>query len=126
MFDGEAVASIVMRRDLRDGNTHRAYAEAYPALNAHVMDLGRALKPHGPANFQFRVDARGQPRVFEINARFSGATPLRALVGFNEVDLCIRKLVLGEAVAQPATEPATIVRHLDETVVRAGDLAGLL
>lgn len=125
VFDGEATASIVMRRDLRDGNTHRAYAEPFEELNAHVLELGRALLPHGPANFQFRIDARGEPRVFEINARFSGATPLRALVGFNEVDMCVRKLVMSEPIVQPALKPATIVRHLSETVVREDDLAAL-
>ena len=121
VFDGEARASIVMRRDLRDGNTYRAFAEDYPELNAAVKRFGETLRPFGPANFQFRVDSRGKPRVFEINARFSGATPLRALVGFNEVEMCIRKILFGEEIVQPEIEPATLLRHWSETLVRPPD-----
>ena len=117
VFDGGAEASIVMRRDLRDGNTYRAYSDAYDELNAFVRKAGEALRPFGPANFQFRVDAAGTPRIFEINARFSGATPLRALVGFNEVEMCIRKLVFGEDICQPEIRHGTILRHLSEQFV---------
>lgn len=120
VFDGEAQAAIVMRRDLRDGNTFRGYCEEYPALSRMVRRFGTALQPHGPANFQFRLDGAGQPRVFEINGRFSGATPLRALVGFNEVEMCIRKVLFGEPITQPEIRPATILRHWSETVVEPG------
>ena len=117
VFDGAVQASIVMRRDLRDGNTYRAYAADFPALNEKVRAMGAALQPHGPANFQFRTDARGEPRVFEINARFSGTTPLRALVGFNEVEMCVRKLLLGTPIIQPPVRSGVILRYLDEMFV---------
>jgi carbamoyl-phosphate synthase large subunit len=121
-FDGRCEASIVMRRDLRDGNTYRAYVEEFPDLNKVVREMGCALKPYGPANFQFRLDA-GRIRVFEINTRFSGTTPLRHLAGFNEVELCLRRVVLGEPILQPAIEPMVILRHWSETVVRLDQLA---
>lgn len=117
VFDGDPQASIVMRRDLRDGNTYRAYVEDYPALGDAVREFGAALQPHGPANFQFRIGADGVPRVFEINARFSGTTPMRAMVGFNEVEMCIRKLLLGEPIRQPHPKPGIILRFLDELFV---------
>jgi carbamoyl-phosphate synthase large subunit len=117
VFDGAPEASIVMRRDLRDGNTYRAYVENYPVLNEAVRKFGAALRPHGPANFQFRLGADGIPRVFEINARFSGTTPMRAMVGFNEVEMCIRKLLLGESIQQPVPTPGVILRFLDELFV---------
>lgn len=118
VFDGSVDASIVMRRDLRDGNTYRAYCEPYEDLNAQVREMAAALQPFGPANFQFRTDSRGRARVFEINGRFSGATPLRALVGFNEVEMCIRKLLFGEVIRQPDVETAVILRHWSETLVQ--------
>jgi carbamoyl-phosphate synthase large subunit len=117
VFDGRAEASIVMRRDLRDGNTYRAFADDYPELNAQVKAFGTALKPFGPANFQFRTDAQGRARVFEINGRFSGATPLRALVGFNEVEMCLRRILYGEPIMEPPVDRATILRHWSETLV---------
>lgn len=117
VFDGQAAASIVMRRDLRNGNSHRAYAEPFSELNIMVRKFGEALAPFGPANFQFRLDRDGRPRVFEINARFSGTTPMRALVGFNEVELCVRKLLWDAPVMQPEINTATVLRHWTESVI---------
>jgi carbamoyl-phosphate synthase large subunit len=124
-FDDEVKASIVLRRDLRDGNTYRAYSGDYPDYQKYVHDMARALKPHGPANFQFRVDKHGVPRLFEINARFSGTTPMRALFGFNEVDLCLRKLLLGEDIAMPTVKHGTVVRFLEEQFLENDQIAGV-
>jgi carbamoyl-phosphate synthase large subunit len=125
VFDGACHASIVMRRELRDGNTYRAFVEQYPELNAEVRRLGTALAPYGPANFQFRLDAAGRVKVFEINGRFSGTTPLRALAGFNEVEMCLRHVLHGEPVTQPVVENVAICRNWSETVVRPAQLAVL-
>lgn len=121
-FDGSCRASIVMRRDLRDGNTYRAYVDAYPDLNRQVCAMAEQLMPYGPANFQFRLNEWGQAVVFEINGRFSGTTPLRAHAGFNEVEMALRYLLEGAPVVQPAVTPLTILRHWSETVVAPGDL----
>jgi carbamoyl-phosphate synthase large subunit len=115
-FDGRCEGSIVMRRDLRDGNTYRAYVDHYPELNAMVQRMAEALNPYGPANFQFRLD-RGKVKVFEINGRFSGTTPLRMRAGFNEVEMVLRRVVLGERIAQPEVQPMTILRYWTEVVV---------
>lgn len=122
VFDGKCEASIVMRRDLRDGNTYRAYVDRYPELDAQVRRMAEALGAHGPVNFQFRVDGAGRAKVFEINGRFSGTTPFRMRAGFNEVEMTLRRLVLGEPVRQPEIRPMTILRHFEETVVPAGEL----
>jgi carbamoyl-phosphate synthase large subunit len=120
-FDGKCRATIVMRRDLRDGNTYRAFAEPFPVLNKAMAEAAAALGAYGPANFQFRLDD-GVPRIFEINARFSGTTAVRIHAGFNEVEMCIRHILFGEAVEQPEIMPVTILRHWSETVVGPGEL----
>jgi carbamoyl-phosphate synthase large subunit len=120
-FDGRCDASIVMRRDLRDGNTYRAFVEPYPALNAMVRAMAERLEPYGPTNFQFRL-VDDQVKVFEINARFSGTTPLRMRAGFNEVEMTLRRVVLNEPVEQPNVAPMTILRHWSETVVKPDEL----
>ncbi|MGH8542178.1 MAG: ATP-grasp domain-containing protein [Gammaproteobacteria bacterium] len=125
VFEGRCRATIVMRRDLRDGNTYRAYVEEFPDLNRAVRRLGEALRPYGPANFQFRVNREGRVKVFEINARFSGTTPLRAHAGFNEIEMCLRHVLLGQPLEQPMLEEMTILRHWSETVVRPGDLRAI-
>lgn len=121
VFDGRCEASIVMRRDLRDGNTYRAFAEEYPTLNEQVRLIAECLQPFGPANFQFRLDD-GRVKVFEINARFSGTTPLRVHAGFSEVEMTLRHVLFGEQVVQPTVRNVTILRHWSETVVPTADL----
>jgi carbamoyl-phosphate synthase large subunit len=113
--------SIVMRRELRDGNTYRAFAEEYAELNQTVRAMANALQPIGPANFQFRLEG-GHVKVFEINARFSGTTPLRDHAGFNEVEMTLRHVLLGEALSQPIIRPVVILRHWSETVVDPAEL----
>ena len=116
-FDNCCSASIIMKRDLRDGNTYKAYIEINEEFDRQVKAFAEALKPFGPANFQFRRDKDGRLRVFEINARFSGTTPLRALSGFNEVELSVRRLIMGEKIKQPDIKSIIILRHWEETIV---------
>jgi carbamoyl-phosphate synthase large subunit len=120
-FDGKCHATIVMRRDLRDGNTYRGFVESYPDLNAAMRLAADRLQAHGPANFQFRLDD-GVPRIFEINGRFSGTTPLRSHAGFNEVEMSIRHILEGEPITQPRIEPLVILRHWSETIVKPEDI----
>jgi carbamoyl-phosphate synthase large subunit len=122
-FEGEYAGSIVMRRELRDGNTYRAFVDEYPELNRAVRAWTETLKPRGPCNFQFRLDG-GRPKVFEINARFSGTTPLRARAGFNEVEVVLRRVLGGEKGPPPTIKRATILRHWSETVVEPDAVLG--
>jgi carbamoyl-phosphate synthase large subunit len=125
VFDGKCDAAIVMKRDLRDGNTYRATVVQDQALEQMVRQWSEKLNPLGPANFQFRINRNNEPTVFEINGRFSGTTPLRALVGFNEVEMVLHKMVYGTAVVQPVVQNKTILRHWSETVVDAKDISGV-
>lgn len=121
-FPGQPTISIVMRRELRDGNTYRAYSGAFPELNEQVRSLADALSPFGPLNLQFRV-VNGQAYVFEMNARFSGTTPLRAYAGFNETELCARHLLHGAEMMQPAVRDLVFLRYLTEVVIPPEALA---
>lgn len=47
------------------------------------------LGARGPVNLQGRITNQGI-KLFEINARFTGITGLRAALGFNEVEACLR------------------------------------
>ena len=120
-FSGTCAASIVMRRDLRDGNTYRAYSDSYPELNRQMRIVAERLDAYGPANFQFRLED-GQARIFEINCRFSGTTPLRAQAGFNEVEMALRHVLRGEPVVQPKVRPLVLLRHWEETVIEPNRL----
>jgi carbamoyl-phosphate synthase large subunit len=84
VLGGKCRAIVVLRRDLRDGNTYRAYSDVSGDFDDFLKRVAETLEVEGPCNFQFRV-RNGQPVIFEINARFSGTTPLRMIFGFNEV-----------------------------------------
>ncbi len=117
-FDGRCHASITMRRDLRDGNTYRAFPLPDFPYDAELRRIVEAIGAHGPINLQFRL-AAGKVKVFEINGRFSGTTPLRGLVGFSEVEMVLRHLLHNEPVVQPPISTDVILRHWTETVVPA-------
>lgn len=116
VFNGQCNATIVMRRQLRDGNTYQAFVDDFPQLNTQVRILAEKLKAYGPVNIQFRLDG-DRMKVFEINARFSGTTPLRLHAGFNEVEMVLRHIVEQKPIVQPEIKPITILRHWSETVV---------
>ncbi len=49
----------------------------------------QSLGYRGPLNIQGRITDKGL-KIFEMNARFTGITGMRALMGFNEVEACIK------------------------------------
>ena len=67
----------------------------YPAVRKACVEIAEALGSLGPLNIQCRK-AGNTIIPFEINPRFSGTTSSRALVGFNEPGILIRKHLLGE------------------------------
>jgi carbamoyl-phosphate synthase large subunit len=82
-FDGNCLGSIIMKRVLRDGDTYKAFVEKNEKLSCVVESTTRVLRPFGACNIQLRV-RDNTICIFEINARCSGTTASRALVGFNE------------------------------------------
>jgi carbamoyl-phosphate synthase large subunit len=90
----------------------------FPKVTGPCEQIARVLGARGPLNIQCRfVDDK--VHVLEINPRFSGTTSLRAMVGFNEPELLIRKHVLGEYVEPrfPYQE-GVIMRGLEETFIQ--------
>ncbi|MBN1805926.1 MAG: NAD-dependent epimerase/dehydratase family protein [Sedimentisphaerales bacterium] len=71
--------------------------EIVPIENKYVWNEIDKLIPtfqklgmRGPLNIQGRLTNNGL-KLFEMNARFTGITGLRALMGFNEVEACIKE-----------------------------------
>jgi carbamoyl-phosphate synthase large subunit len=90
----------------------------FPEVRAECERIARALRPLGPCNIQLRTGRQG-PTCIEINARFSGTTPIRAHFGFNEVDAFLRNHVLGETVALPRVTEGVAMRYWNELYVTA-------
>jgi len=90
-FDNKLISLVSLRRTLKNGNTYEAFSEKTNGIDKYIKKLTFSLKPLGPINFQLRIADRG-PVVFEINPRFSGTTPIRAIFGINEVVILLKKL----------------------------------
>lgn len=90
---------------------------AFPEVTGQCEDIAARLGSRGALNIQCRfVD--GKVWVFEINPRFSGTTSLRALAGFNEPDVLIRRHILDEKIEPRfAIKPGVILRRLEEVFI---------
>lgn len=114
---GDVRGTIVLRRELSEGTTHRAVAGLFPDVRDEAQRIAQALKPRGPCNLQLRR-SKGRAVCFEINVRFSGTTGVRALLGFNEVDAALRNYVLKEpATDMPRVAEGIVLRYWNEMVV---------
>lgn len=85
-------------------------------------EIAEKLGSRGAINIQCRF-VNGEVYVFEINPRFSGTTSLRAMVGYNEPDVLIRKHLLGEDI-KPffPYRSGFILRGLEETYLKNLDI----
>lgn len=125
VFGGACRAVVVLRRDLKDGNTFRAYRDASCArFDPFVARIAEATGTYGPCNLQFRLRG-GEPVVFEINARFSGTTPVRALFGFNEVGAVLDYLIDGTPVPAPRLRDGVVLRATGDLFVEARQIEQL-
>jgi carbamoyl-phosphate synthase large subunit len=89
----------------------------YEKVTKACEEISKKINSKGPLNIQCRF-VNDTVYVFEINPRYSGTTPLRAMVGFNEPDLMIRKYVLKENIPTNFSFPEkTIMRTLKEVML---------
>lgn len=121
-LNGSVKAIVTMRRDLKNGNTYRAYVEPVSRFDDLLSKIAERLGGLGSINLQFRSE-NDLPKVFEINARFSGTTPFRAYAGFNEVDYIVRHFVCGDPIPEPTLRPIVVLRYWDEAVIDPGLLS---
>lgn len=114
---GKVLGSIVMRRGLLGGFSQRVEIEEFASLRRVAEGIAVRLGGFGPVNLQCRWDHE-TCKVFEINPRFSGTTPFRALAGFNEVDIMIKYILTGVAPDPPKIQYGVIgLRGFTETLV---------
>jgi len=122
-FKGELLGSIALKRQILKGLSNRLKVKCYkkqtkekflaissgisqgtidnyPEVQQYAEKIALILKSKGPLNLQCRKTERGI-FIFEINPRFSGTTPIRALAGYNEPDILIRHEFLKEKIRTP-------------------------
>lgn len=128
--DGRVAGSIALRRVLdaklsvayrgRGGvvssGYSQGYIDAFPDLCQQAERIATVIQSRGPINIQGRV-RNGVLMPFEINPRFSASTYLRALAGFNEIDMLLSYLISGEMPSPNSIKPGWYLRSLTENYV---------
>jgi carbamoyl-phosphate synthase large subunit len=117
-FDGEVKTEICLRRTLRHGNTYAAFnsPDTPKSVYDYINVISRKLKHFGPCNYQLRIGWDGTPKLFEINARFSGTTYVRCFFGINEVEYTI-KYLLGMKTPKFKMKYGKVLRYLEDFFV---------
>jgi carbamoyl-phosphate synthase large subunit len=116
--DGRPAGSIAMRRTLGLGMTWKGEVLTDPALGHYCERVLAGSGCLGPCNVQLRLTRRG-PVVFAVNPRFSSTTSARAHYGYNEAEMSVRHLVLGETPARPVVRAGRFYRVIEEVHVAA-------
>lgn len=93
-FSGEYLGSIVLKRILAGGFSQFVECDEFLDLDKIAQEIASKVSSKGPLNIQCRI-MDDKLYVFEINPRFSGTTPFRTLLGFNEADILISKELEG-------------------------------
>lgn len=128
--DGSTAGSIAMKRlfhtklsisiKTKTGLISSGYSQGliddFPEVQAQAERIAKALESKGPLNIQGRV-RNNIFYPFEINPRFSASTYLRALAGFNEIDIYIRYILMKEKSDKPQIRFGYYLRSLDEIYV---------
>jgi carbamoyl-phosphate synthase large subunit len=98
-----------------------------PILESAVLKMAQQLAQIGlvgPCNFQARKTPAGEFRFFEVNARFTGITPVRADMAFNECDASYRHFVEGENTLPLACpEGLWSQRYVTHDIFSTGDIS---
>ena len=119
-LNNELKASIALSRTLKEGNTFTSnFSSNFPKeIYEYIENVTKLLKPWGVVNYQLRVDTKGVPKIFEINARHSGTTFMRCLFGYNEVEYIICSLLGLPLPNMSNLKEGKTVRFYDEFFVK--------
>lgn len=115
-LDDKVYGPIIMRRVLRDGDTHKAFVERSSMIDGLIRRVLSNLGPFGACNVQLRL-RDGIPYIFEINARCSGTTACRAIAGFNEPLMVAGRLLYGAVPKYTIDHGLSFLRYWNEVTV---------
>lgn len=124
IYNGVISDVLCLRRDLRSGDTFRAFPVKSEVIESYVRKIAVKIGILGSCNFQLRLTSSGEPKLFEINSRFSGTTPFCSYLGFNPVEFCL-KAKLGIKYQSNINYEKVVLRHWAEVMVEKCSLDDL-
>ncbi len=142
-LDGKHLGTVVLRRDILTSLSNRIRIRnrsgrsdlgdvlaissgitqgeivAHDEVASTSLRLATSLGSCGPLNIQGRWDGT-EFIPFEANPRFSGSSPMRAMAGFNELEILIRRQLDPEYAAPESVMEGSFSRGLVESVRWSG------
>ncbi len=112
-LEGDLFGPFTARRTLKGGSSWHVEVGRFEQLDPMLLDIGRALPFSGSLNIQLMVGPKG-PVPFELNARFSGTTAVRAHFGFNEPEMVLRDQFYHQKLQPPVIGTGVCLRYLEE------------
>tara|TARA_Y200000002_G_C22676499_1_gene662301 strand:- start:868 stop:1887 length:1020 start_codon:yes stop_codon:yes gene_type:complete len=115
---------LSLKRILRSGDTYRAEPIKSEKIERYLLAVASNLEIDGGCNFQLRLDNDNEPKIFEINSRFSGTTPFCAQIGFNPIEFYLKRSQGLECIVN-IDYNSVILRYWSEFVVKRNLLNSL-
>jgi carbamoyl-phosphate synthase large subunit len=116
MPDGKIFGPFTARRTVRDGTSWHVEVAHFIELDELLLAIGHAMDFIGSLNVQLMLTEEG-PVPFELNARFSGTTAVRAHFGFNEPEMALRAYYYREYIPAPIIRSGIALRYHEEVFV---------
>jgi carbamoyl-phosphate synthase large subunit len=114
--DGQIVGPFTARRTLRGGTSWHIEVAPFEELYDVLVNIANAMEYVGSLNIQLMLTSSG-PIPFELNARFSGTTAVRAHFGFNEPEMAVRSLFYKEEIRSPIIRNGIAMRYHEEVFI---------
>lgn len=114
--DGKLLGPFTARRTIRGGTSWHVEVARFDKLNELLLAIGQAMDFIGSLNVQLMLTEQG-PVPFELNARFSGTTAVRAHFGFNEPEMALRAYYYREDVPAPDVRSGIALRYHEEVFI---------
>lgn len=114
--DGKMIGPFTARRTVRDGTSWHIEVGEFEALRAPLLAIADTLDYIGSLNVQLMLTEQGAI-PFELNARFSGTTAVRAHFGFNEPAMALLSFFYKEEVPVPVIRSGVAMRYHEEVFI---------
>ena len=114
--DGAILGPFMARRTVRGGTSWHVEVANFDGLSELLLSVGEAMDVMGSLNIQLMLSKKG-PIPFELNARFSGTTAIRAHYGFNEPEMALKAYFYGEKIPAPVIRSGIVLRYHEEVFI---------
>lgn len=117
-FGKYIMSSISIRKIIKNGQTYKAFIDDFEGIRRSSEEAALKFGARGAINIQAKLEGN-EPKIFEINPRFSATCPMRSAAGINEPDIVFRNAVLNEGIEKIDKYQRLIcMRYWDEVYIQ--------